>query len=608
MRPTQNKPFRNSFDSLRLAIEDLTITFGSKYPKGAEYLRRLEELQRAVLETEAPLAPLAEEFDGLFEEALLANPLIDFDSLMFIDRSGGPLTARNWLSLSSVRSSNQDTAVKVLSPVSPHGKVTTLFTPPDRKCVGRMDLHFDGDKLLYTSAGENRHWQICEVDLPPKLDPKTGRPMIREIETIPDSDVENYDSCYGPDGSIYFTSTATQLGVPCTRGKSPITNLYRKRPDGKVERLTIDQDHNWHPSMLPNGRVMYLRWECTDTPHAFNRVVFSMNPDGTGQAAMYGSNSYWPNSTFYPRAVPGSSTTFVGVITGHHAAGQTGKLVLFDTTRGRREVEGVVQQIPGYGKPVEPVIRDAIGGGMPMHVTPYPLSHKYFLTAAQACRGENTCIYLVDVFDNALKLYGAPGRWMIEPMPLRKRPRPPIIPDPTIQDAETATVVMSNVYVGDGLKDVPKGTVKKLRLFSYNFAMRRMGGQADRVGMDGPWDVRVIVGTVPVEEDGSANFTVPARIPIAVQPLDEDGKSLQYMRSWFTAQPGEVLSCVGCHEHPSTAPQPQYAKAVQRPPSEITPWYGPMRGFSFNREVQPVLDKHCVGCHHGETKLTARHL
>jgi formylglycine-generating enzyme required for sulfatase activity len=131
--------------------------------------------------------------------------------------------------------------------------------------------------------------------------------------------------------------------------------------------------------------------------------------------------------------------------------------------------------------------------------------------------------------------------------------------------------------------------------------MRRMGGQSDRVGLDGPWDVRVILGTVPVEEDGSAAFMVPAMTPIAVQPLDEEGKAVQLMRSWFTCRPGEVLSCVGCHEDANATPPVQRADALLHPPSAITPWYGPMRGFSFNREVQPVLGKHCVSCHNGKT-------
>jgi formylglycine-generating enzyme required for sulfatase activity len=122
----------------------------------------------------------------------------------------------------------------------------------------------------------------------------------------------------------------------------------------------------------------------------------------------------------------------------------------------------------------------------------------------------------------------------------------------------------------------------------------------DEVGYGGPWEVMRILGTVPLEEDSSAIFHVPANTPIAVQPLDAQGKAVQLMCSWFTAMPGEVLSCVGCHETPGDAPATQRALAARRTPREITPWYGPPRGFDFAREVQPVLERFCVGCHDGQ--------
>ncbi len=605
VKPRQSNPFRNNFDSLRLAIEDLTQTFGGKYPNGKEYLVRLEKLERAVKETNAPLKPLADEFDELFKEALLANPLIDFDRLLFVD-SSHPMTPRNWLGLDSVGGAVREggVALKVLSPVSPDGKVTTLFVPPERRNLIAIDLHWDGDKLLYTANGfTKRGKQLFEVDLPPKLDPKTKLPIVREIETILETDISNYDACYCPDDSIVFVSTATMNGVPCIRGGSPIGNLYRRKTDGTVERLTNDQDHDWHPTVLPDGRIMYLRWDYTDTPHAFNRVMFSMNPDGTGQAAMYGSNSYWPNSTFYAKPVPGNATKFVGSVVGHHS-GTIGGMFLFDTAKGRFEADGVVQQIPGYKKEVFPRIADGLGYRDPKVTSSHPLSDKYFLAACwpgSGWHGKHQGIYLMDVFDNGLELCSIEGRSLLEPTPWKKRTRPPVIPDRTIPDAQTATVVMGNIYVGDGLKGISRGTVKSLRVYSYNFAMRRMGGQADRVGLDGPWDVRAILGTVPVEEDGSANFTVPAMTPIAIQPLDEEGKAVQLMRSWFSCRPGEVLSCVGCHENKNTTPEPQTAIAALREPSDIKPWYGPARGFSFNREVQPVLDEYCVSCHNSKT-------
>ncbi|MCX6996930.1 MAG: SUMF1/EgtB/PvdO family nonheme iron enzyme [Kiritimatiellaeota bacterium] len=602
----QTNPFRNNFDSLRLAIEDLTQTFGGRYPNGKAYLARLEELEKAVKETQAPLKPLADAFDGLFKEALLANPLIDFDKLLFVD-SATAMTPQNWLSFDSLRgtASKGGVALKVLSPVSPEGKVTTLFVPPESRNLMASDLNWDANKLLYTAtgmkSGKNGGHQLFEVDLPPKSDPKTGLPIVREIETIPGERISNYDACYCPDDSIIFVSTATMNGVPCIRGKSPIGNLYRKKTDGTVERLTNDQDHDWHPTILPDGRVMYLRWDYTDTPHVFNRVMFSMNPDGTGQAAMYGSNSYWPNCMFYPKPVPDSSTKFVAAVTGHHSVA-TGGMFLFDTAKGRFEADGVVQQIPGYKKAVVPRIADGLGYDAPKVTSTHPLSDKYFLAACWPGEGERQGIYLMDVFDNGLELCSVAGRCLLEPTPWTKRTRPPVILDRTVAKATTGTVILGNVYFGKGTAGVPQGTVKSLRVYSYNFAMRNMGGQGDRVGLDGPWDVRVILGTVPVEDDGSANFTVPAMTPIAIQPLDEEGKAVQLMRSWFTCRPGEVRSCVGCHENTNISPPPQTVKAALRKPSEITPWYGPARGFSFNREVQPVLDKYCVGCHNEKAR------
>ncbi|MBT3201459.1 MAG: hypothetical protein HN350_16280, partial [Phycisphaerales bacterium] len=601
----QTNPFRNNFDSLRLAINDLDKTFGPKYPNAGKYLSQLAKLEKAVKETNAPLAPLAAEFDKLFAEALLANPLIDFDKLLFVDSSNA-LTPRNWLSLDSVNGSagKGGVALKMLSPVAPGGKITTVFTPPERRNLVAIDLHWDGGKLLYTATGlTSRSKQLFEVDLPAKIDPKTKLPIVREIETIKHQDVSNYDACYAPDDSIIFVSSATMNGVPCIRGGSPIGNLYRRKPDGTIERLTNDQDHDWHPTMLANGRVMYLRWDYTDTPHAFNRIMFSMNPDGTGQAAMYGSNSYWPNCMFYPKAVPGSSTKFVASVVGHHS-GTIGGMFLFDTARGTFETDGVVQQVPGYKKPVVARIADGLGYRDPKVTTTHPLSDKYFLGACwpgSSWNGTTQGIYLMDAFDNGLELCSIEGRVLLEPTPWKKRTRPPVIPDKTDPKATTGTVVLNNVYIGRGTAGVPKGTIKSLRVYSYNYAMRRMGGQSDRVGMDGPWDVRAIIGTVPVEDDGSANFTVPAMTPIAIQPLDSEGKAVQLMRSWFTCRPGEVLSCIGCHEDPNTVPEAKIVKAAKRKPSDITPWYGPMRGFSFNREVQPVLDKYCVDCHNPKT-------
>jgi hypothetical protein len=104
---------------------------------------------------------------------------------------------------------------------------------------------------------------------------------------------------------------------------------------------------------------------------------------------------------FYARAIPGVEGKFVAIVSGHHGLKRMGELVLFDTSQGRFETDGVVQRIPGRGRPVEPVILDNVAGNAPTKfLHPWPLSDKYFLVAAQVQDAKRWAIYLVDVFDN----------------------------------------------------------------------------------------------------------------------------------------------------------------------------------------------------------------
>ncbi len=167
-------------------------------------------------------------------------------------------------------------------------------------------------------------------------------------------------------------------------------------------------------------------------------------------------------------------------------------------------------------------------------------------------------------------------------------------------DAKTATVAIQDIYAGRALTGVPRGTVKALRVYQYEYSYRNMGGHY-AVGMEGPWDVRRLLGTVPVHPDGSSYFEIPANTPVSLQPLDAEGKALQLKRSWMVGMPGERVSCVGCHDHQNNgAVAPKLTTAAQQAPAKLKPWYGPTRGFGFIREVQPVLDKYCVGCHDGK--------
>ncbi|HBT76783.1 MAG TPA: hypothetical protein DEB39_07620 [Planctomycetaceae bacterium] len=287
-------------------------------------------------------------------------------------------------------------------------------------------------------------------------------------------------------------------------------------------------------------------------------------------------------------------------MSGHHGVSREGELVVFDPARGRKEAEGVVQRIPGHAREVEPVIMDQlVDKSWPKFLFPYPLDENYYLVSCKLTSASPWGLYLVDVFDNLLKLREDPGFHLLEPTPLVKRPAPTLIPPRVNLESPDATVFVADAYFGEGLKNVPPGTVKKMRLFAYSFGYRGIGGH-DVFGVESCWDARRIIGEVPVYEDGSAMYTIPANTAIAMQPLDKDGKAVQIMRSWVVGMPGEIVSCVGCHESQNSVTPSKNSIARTKRVSPITPFLGPERPFNFENEVQPVLDTYCAGCHDGE--------
>ena len=187
---------------------------------------------------------------------------------------------------------------------------------------------------------------------------------------------------------------------------------------------------------------------------------------------------------------------------------------------------------------------------------------------------------------------------MVEPYPLKKRQRPPIIPDRVNLHDKEATCYIQNIYRGPGLKGVPEGTVDRLRIFTYAYGYYKLGNH-HHIGVESGWDVKRMLGTVKVEKDGSAMFKIPANTTISLQPLDKKGRAVQLFRSWLVAMPGEELSCIGCHESPSESPVTNKTIASNKKPQRIIPYRDRVEGFSFNAEIQPVLDAYCIRCHDG---------
>jgi len=564
-----------------------------------EALARVESV-KALLHGKEGAAPaaeeavlrLAEEMDLLRRQLMLeTNPAVNFDELLFIRRKAGHYLPANWQSNSVLPKNGHDNQLCALRMRGPEaGKTREIFTPPNQAIIADTDLNWDGERLLFSSLGASNDLHLFELNLKDS--------SVRQITPDNEPGINHYDGCYLPSGQIMFTCTALKYAVPCVNGSSPVANLFRINADGsEMEILASDQEHSWCPAVMPDGRVMYLRWEYTDLPHSNSRILFTCNADGTNQRALYGSNSFWPNGIFYARPIPGNSMQFIGVVTGHHGLARKGELVLFDVNLGTHEADGAVQRIPGFGEKVEPVVKDALANGSwPLYLHPWPLDDTTFIVSMQPDSKAKMSLYLVDRFDNALLLHEEAGCDLVEPVPLAASPVPPSQPDRINKADPNATIYISDIYEGPGLKGIPRGTVKSLRLYTYTYGFAGQGGLYGIIGMDGPWDMRRTLGTVPINPDGSALFKVPANLPIALQPLDSDGKSLAVMRSWFNARNGEFLSCIGCHEDLSASPQNLRTGNADKA-AVIQPWRGPFRNYEFNREVQPVLDAYCVGCH-----------
>jgi len=494
---------------------------------------------------------------------------------------------------------------------------TELISTEARGTIRDPELSYDAKRLLFAwrkDTDESRHYNIHEMEL------ATGK---TRLITGSDTYGASYEPCYLPDGNIMFNSTRIVQTVDCAG--PDVSNFFLCDKDGKyARRIGFDQVHTLFPSVLGDGRVVYMRWDYNDRSQVYTQALLQMNPDGTAQTEYYGNNTFEPTNFFHPRGIPGT-TKVMCVVGGHHAP-QSGKLVIVDPSKGRQGTDGLIEIPSGRRPTYERTDMYAKEGGH--YCYPFPLDEHSLLASfdplayyrrnrdGSVMDGDTKDVIRFHLYymttDGRREILAADHRISsMKPIPVIRRTMPPVKPSAVDYRKPTGTYFMQDIYEGPGLKGIPRGTIKRLRVVELRFREMNIGhnessGKGGNAGVvtpisigTGSWDVKAILGDATVYEDGSALFEVPARTPVYFQALNENNQAVQTMRSWSTLMPGETLSCVGCHED-KNEPPPQVDKpslAIQAGVEKLNPFYGLTRGFSYPKEIQPILDKHCTKCH-----------
>ena len=380
--------------------------------------------------------------------------------------------------------------------------------------------------------------------------------------------------------------------------------------------MSVTKDGDYLPHTLDDGTIGYTRWEYQERGWAYIQSLWTIRPDGTGADALFKQHFNDPWAVEDCRSLPGSKR-LVGVAAGHHTL-PAGPVILINPRDGMNSPRGIRIVTPGVlppegGMTGRAVPQGGVLGTSGYYMNPWPISETTFLVSygasghgygvTQEIDPAGYAIYLIDVYGTKELVYRDPAISCFAPIPLRPRPRPPILPDAT--DPSVPYAVLSVQNAAKGAPGIDPKKVKYLRIgegiawpYCNTYGGQRYEPDVKSVMIN--WNPVRVLGDVPVEADGSAHFRVPVDTPLYFQLLDENHMELRRMRSFISFQPGEARACVGCHETREEAgAAATLGVALGREPSipKPPPWGD--RPISFLRDVQPVFDKHCVECHSG---------
>lgn len=434
-------------------------------------------------------------------------------------------------------------------------------------------MHYDGQKILFSyRRGGTPAYHLYEINI--------DGSELTQLTDGPDDDIE---PTYLPDGGIMFGSSRCRRFVNCWFSR--VATLYRCDADGgNIRMISSNNDHDNTPWVLPDGRVLYMRWEYVDRSQVHFHHLWTVNPDGAGQMTWYG-NEFAGTAMLDAKPIPGTNKVVASFSPGHGAPEHMGRITIVD---------------PSAGPDVLPVTKQ-ISKGNQMFRDPYAINEDCFLAA------DSKGIFVIDGDGNKELVYALPEalRHMEchEPRPLQARPREPIIGSRTDLSKETGELVLADIYNGRNMEGIERGEIKKLLVLEQLPEPVHFSGGMEPLTIGGTFTMSRVLGTVPVEPDGSAYMELPALRSLFLVALDKDDLSVKRMQSFVTVQPGEQTSCVGCHEQRTrTAPVDTHIMALAHAPHKPTPIDDVPSVLDFPRDIQPILDKHCVECHNPDRR------
>jgi len=450
------------------------------------------------------------------------------------------------------------------------GKLKVILEDPAGG-VRDPQVHYDAEKILFSYRKGGTHtFHLYEINV-------DGSGLVR-LTDGPDDDIE---PTYCPDGSIVFCSSRCRRFVNCWYTR--VATLYRCDGDGKnIRMLSSNVDHDNTPWVLPDGRILYMRWEYVDRSQIHFHHLWTMNPDGTGQMVYYG-NQHGGVAMLDAKPIPGTNKVVASFSPGHGRAEHLGHVTVVDPRRG-----------PDF----QPFARNV--SKSTAWKDPYALSEDCFLVARR------DGLFVMDGLGNSEAIYrlGESDRHMQchEPRPLRPRPRERVIPARTSLRNPTGRLILEDVRDGRNMGGVRSGEINKLLVLRQVPKPVNFSGGMQPLSIGGTFTLAEIVGTVPVEADGSAYMELPALESLFFVALDAGDKPVKRMHSFLMLQPGETTGCVGCHEQRTRTPRPINTDlaALRRGPSRVEPISDVPKVFDFPRDIQPIFDKHCVECHNAD--------